>query len=191
VRRIALAALAALAFAGCGGDDEKDKAGPTPPGTSTAREGAGKTETSNTSPARTPESGGSPPPGPAARGAKPVGTVPPGGGPVADQRAVVRTVRGYLLSIAAGDGVRACAQLTPKGRRFMERRLARLAPETKGAPCEASILLYQNAYGSAIRNPRVTRVRVTGDRARATGPAKEAAILLKRGRLWRISRYGQ
>jgi hypothetical protein len=104
---------------------------------------------------------------------------------------VVRTVRTYLVSIAKGDGDQACAQLTPGARRRLLRKLAEFAPETAGAPCAGVILLYQGAYGDAIRHPRITGVRVTGNRARAVGPVHQVAHLVKADRLWRIAAYGQ
>ncbi len=129
-------------------------------------------------------SGGTP-----GRDGRPVGTVPSGAGPTADERAVVRTVREYLRSIARGDGVQACAQLTPEGRRAVERDVARAAPETKGSPCETSIELYQSSYRSAADGVRVTDVSVAGDRAKAVA-LDEAASLVKRDRTWLIARYG-
>jgi hypothetical protein len=96
-----------------------------------------------------------------------------------------------LLSIAKGDGEQACAQLTPGARRRLLRKLAEFAPETAGAPCEGVILLYQGAYGDAIKHPTVNGVRVRGDRARAVGPIHQVARLAKKGRLWLITAYGQ
>jgi hypothetical protein len=206
MRRLAPLMLVAAALAACGGGgDDDDKRAPapgsastTPAGATTSRDRVNTNPRSGTTPANprseggtagSPASGAAPPPG-ASRGI-PVGTVPPAGGPVADHQAVVRTVRAYLQAISRGNGAQACAQLTPEGRRFMERKLAGIAPETAGAPCQSSILLYQGAYGSVIRNPRVTGVRVNGNRARAVGPIGEVAVLRKSGRLWRISRYGQ
>jgi hypothetical protein len=104
---------------------------------------------------------------------------------------VARTVRTYLVSIAKGDGDQACAQLTPGARRRLLRKLAEFAPETAGAPCAGVILLYQGAYGDAIRHPRITGVRVRGNRARAVGPIHQVATLVKNGRLWLITAYGQ
>jgi hypothetical protein len=104
---------------------------------------------------------------------------------------VIRTVRTYLLSIAHGNGEQACAQLTSGARRRMMRKLAEFAPETRGAPCAGVILLYQGAYGDAIQHPVITGVRVNGDRARAVGPVHQVARLVRNGRLWLITAYGQ
>jgi hypothetical protein len=104
---------------------------------------------------------------------------------------VVRTVRTYLLSIAHGNGDQACAQLTPAARQHLVRKINEFAPETVGAPCSGVVLLYQGAYGDAIRDPRITGIRVRGDRARAVGPVHQVAHLVKAGRLWRIAAYGQ
>jgi hypothetical protein len=205
VRRLASIAIAIAALAGCGKDAEKQVSVPhassTPSGSTqrpattaapatTAQPASTATGSSSTPSSGSSGAGGSQPADELRRGV-PVGVVPRAGGPVADQRAVVRTVRTYLVAISHADGVQACAQLTPEGRRFLERNLAKIAPETKGTPCEGSITLYQGAYGAAIKNPRVTGVRVNGDRARAIGPLHQAVALVKQDRLWRISRYEQ
>ena len=117
-----------------------------------------------------------------------MGTVPSGAGPEADRQAIARAIRVYVRSIARGDGVQACAQLTPGGRRAVEREIARAAPETRGAPCEGSIQLYQSTYSGA--GLRVRDVRIRGDRARGVGPLHTAATLVKHDRLWLIARYG-
>jgi hypothetical protein len=44
--------------------------------------------------------------------------------------------------------------------------------------------------GPAARNPRVTDVRLVGDRAAAAGSLDQTAILVKQDRLWLIARYG-
>jgi hypothetical protein len=119
----------------------------------------------------------------------------PGGGgdegPPADVAAVKVKITAYLLAIHAGDGKKACAQLSDQGRRKMERKLARIAPETEGSACEQSILLYQGAYQGAIRNPSVKRVRVSGASATAIGPLREPAELSRSGEGWAIDEYGQ
>ncbi|MEK6328662.1 MAG: hypothetical protein AABM66_14230 [Actinomycetota bacterium] len=163
-------------------ESTSNESGSNAPGSnnSTAKE-SGKAE----KPTKPATSGGTP-----GGDGRPVGTVPAGGGPTADERAVVRTVRAYLMAIAQGDGLQACAQLTPEGRRAVEREVARAAPETKGSPCESSIELYQSSYRSAADGVRVTDVSVVGDRARAVA-LQEAASLVKRDRTWLIARYGQ
>jgi hypothetical protein len=204
VRRLLPIGLVAIALAGCGGDDDATKSStartstpeaPTGPSTSTTQSpsdstprppsDSGPSSNSNTQPPNTqpPPKGGS--------GGAPVGSVPSRSGSAADRKAVVRTVRTYLVSIAKGDGDQACAQLTPGARRRLLRKLAEFAPETAGAPCAGVILLYQGAYGDAIRDPRITGVRVRGNRARAIGPIHQVAHLVKAGRLWLIAAYGQ
>ena len=207
--RTALALLLAwvIVMAGCGGGDDRTStthAGSTPQRTHHTDKSSSK-KSSSPKPRAKPESKGSrgkkphtkkrsspnrtngPPK--TAQGGVPVGTVPPGAGPAADRRAIVRTIRAYVRSIARGDGVQACAQLTRSGRRAIEREIARAAPETRGTPCEGSIQLYQSTYSDAARNPRVTDVRVAGDRATAAGPLDQTATLVKQDRLWLIARY--
>ena len=212
---VVLFLLLALAISGCGGDDEDEASttDPTPSRASTepdsTKSGSSKTAPkksgskkhasgkgsnrsgsghsthppdSNTEP-RPPE--GNPDANP---GGTPVGTVPSGGGPTADERAVVRTVRAYLVAIARGDGVQACAQLTRGGRRAVERDVARAAPETKGSPCETSIELYQSSYRQAADGVKVTNVSLAGDRATAVA-LRQTASLVKRDRTWLIARY--
>lgn len=135
-----------------------------------------------------PGEGGSSPPSPLE--GTPVGRVPANGGLAADQEAVARVVRAYHQAIVRGEGGQACAQFTPEGERAMERRLARIAPETKGSPCGASILLYQSSYGQASGS-QISDVRVAGTRATAVGPTDELAELEKRGNLWLIASYGE
>lgn len=213
---VVLFLLLALAILGCGGGDEDDAttAAPTTPSASTEPNsngpksdrhrstgaGSGKSAdragASGSGPAE-PGSSHSAPEGsqpPKERGkprteeGHPVGTVPSGGGPAADERAVVRTIRAYLVAIARGDGVQACAQLTPEGRRAVERQVARAAPETKGSPCETAIELYQSSYRAATGGVRVTNVSVAGDRAEAVA-LRQPASLVKQGRTWLIAKY--
>ena len=120
----------------------------------------------------------------------PVGRVPKGAGPDANRQAVVRTLRVFLKSISRGKGAQACAQLSSGGERAMRRKIAEIAPETASAPCAASVVLYQGGYGKPIRDPKITGVSVSGNSAKATGPLRQPATLVKSGRLWQISRYG-
>ena len=206
-----LALIVALAIAGCGGDDENEASttAPTTPHASTTstkpdseksgskKSGSKKSgsKKAGSNPAGSTQSGSNqsgpsdkPPQPTTPAGGTPVGTVPRGGGPDDDERAVVRTVRAYLVAIARGDGPQACAQLTPEGQRAVERKVARAAPETKGSPCDASIVLYQSTYHRAAGGVRVTDVRVAGDRAKAVA-LHQAASLVKHGRTWLIARY--
>jgi hypothetical protein len=120
----------------------------------------------------------------------PVGRVPKGAGRSANENAVLRTLRVFLKSISRGDGAQACAQLTADGRRAMQEKIADIAPETAGAPCSASIVLYQGGYGKKIRDPKIKKLRVRGSNATAVGPLRQPATLSKSGRLWQIERYG-
>lgn len=112
-------------------------------------------------------------------------------GPSEDVAAVDATIRDYLLAIYGGDGEGACAQLSAAGLESARRKLGKAAPETKGSPCEQSILLYQGAYGDAIEDPKITAIVVRGDTATATGPLKEPARLSQGADGWLIDEYGQ
>jgi hypothetical protein len=201
-----LALIVALAIAGCGGDDENETSttGPTTTHASTAptkpdstksgskksgHKKSGSTK-SGSKKSGSKKSGSSEkttqPTTP--RGGHPVGTVPRGAGPAANEQAVVRTVSAYLRAIARGDGPQACAQLTAEEQHAVERKVARAAPETKGSPCDASIVLYQSSYQRAAGGVRVTDVRVAGDRANAVA-LHQAASLVKHDRTWLIARY--
>lgn len=209
---LAITVSVTVALGGCGGGDDGKSTPPgnhpsssggsatgsrTPTSASTAgghgkvgaSGGAGASATGGTG-----ATSGQAPDGPITRdpnAGQPVGRVPRAGGPVADQQAIVRTVRRYLTEIARGDGIQACAQLTPLGQVRMERKVAKIAPETRGVECAGVILLYSGAYGKAIRHPRITDVRVSGNRGRATGPVKQVARMVRRGNLWLIDDYGQ
>jgi hypothetical protein len=202
-----LALIVVLAIAGCGGDDENEASTTAPTTThasttstkpdSTKKSGSKKSghkksghKKSGSKKSGHKKSGSSKkttePTTP--RGGTPVGTVPRGAGPGADEQAVVRTVDAYLRAIARGDGPQACAQLTAEEQHAVERKVARAAPETKGSPCDASIVLYQSSYRRAGGGVRVTDVRIAGDRANAVA-LHQAASLVKHGRTWLIARY--
>ena len=73
----------------------------------------------------------------------------------------------------------------------MLKKIAEAAPETTGAPCPQAILLYQGAYGNAIKNPEVKRVHIDGDAATAVGPLMEPARLSRTSSgTWLIDEYG-
>jgi hypothetical protein len=199
-----LALIVALAITGCGGDDENEASttAPTTPHASakpdstksgSKKSGSKKSGSKKSGSKRSGSKKSGQPEDPSQpttpAGGTPVGTVPRGAGPAADEQAVVRTVDAYLRAIARGDGVQACAQLTPEGLRAVEHKVARAAPETKGSPCEASIVLYQSTYRRAAGGVRVTDVGVAGDRAKAVA-LHEAASLVKHDRTWLITRYG-
>jgi hypothetical protein len=209
VRRLLPIGLIAIALAGCGGDDENTTssgagttlskstgAGPTsatrsPSDSKSRPSSGGASSPSNAQPPPTSTS----PPGPAVAPREgpigtPVGRVPRGSA-AADRKAVIRTVRTYLRAIARGNGEQACAQLTSGARRRLSRKLAEFAPETAGVECAGLILLYKGAYRDAIDHPAITGVRVKGKRARAVGPIHQVATLVKTGRLWLITAYGQ
>jgi hypothetical protein len=202
-----LALIVALVIAGCGGDDENEASTTAPTTThastaptkpdSTKKPGSKKSghkksgsKKSGSKKSGHKKSGSSQkttqPTTP--QGGHPVGTVPRGAGPAANEQAVVRTVSAYLRAIARGDGPQACAQLTSEEQHAVERKVARAAPETKGSPCDASIVLYQSTYRHAAGGVRVTDVRVAGDRANAVA-LNQAASLVKHGRTWLIARY--
>jgi hypothetical protein len=210
-----LVPLAIAGCGGCGGDDENEASTTSPttahastqpdstkssPKKSRSKEsgsnqtspnGGSKNAASSKSTSQRPGQPGKAN-GPATPGGipdgKPVGTVPRGAGPGANEEAVARTLRAYLVSIAQGDGPQACAQLTSDAQRHVEREVGRAAPETKGSPCEVSIVLYQSSYHRAADGVRVSDVQVAGDRAKAVA-LHEAAGLVKHGRTWLIASY--
>lgn len=218
MKRLAFA-LACVALAGCGADDEPQsaeippRATPAPVVTTPSeggviedvpveqpeaekRKAAGKPKTTTSS--STPATPATPP------SAEPA-TAPNSAGPYgpAEERApkakstsparkeIATTVETYLKAIAAGNGKRACEQMSAAGQKAVAAKLAQIAPETRGAACSESIVLYQGAYGDAIKRPKVTSVRVNGRRATAVGPLKQVARLERRGGRWLIAEYGQ
>jgi hypothetical protein len=194
--------LTAIVVVGCGGGDDKKSTKSTatsPPATTSTGTTAPPASTTPSAKTRPPASSPRTPNPNAPQSQQqpepptgtPVGKVPTAGGSAADRKAVIRTVRTYLLAIARGNGEEACAQLTPGGQRRMIRKVNKFAPETIGVECAGVVLLYQGAYGDAIKHPKVTGVRVKGKRARAVGPVHQVARLVQSGRLWRISAYGQ
>jgi hypothetical protein len=121
----------------------------------------------------------------------PVGQVPPGASQSDDEQAVARTLTTFLKAVSRADGPQACAQLSPEGRKRVEREVHRVAPETEGTPCEGAIVLYQGAYGPEARNPQITGVQVSGDQATAHGPPdNQRADMGKYGNVWLIDNYG-
>jgi hypothetical protein len=100
-------------------------------------------------------------------------------------------VKTYLKAIATANGKRACDQMTAAGQKALAKKIATIAPETQGAACREAIVLYQGAYGDAIKQPRVTSVRVSGKTATAIGPLKQVAKLQQQGGRWLITEYGQ
>jgi hypothetical protein len=121
----------------------------------------------------------------------PVGQVPPGASQSDDEQAVARTLTTFLKAVSRADGPQACAQLSPEGRKRVEREVHQVAPETEGSPCEGAIVLYQGAYGPEARNPQITGVAVSGDQATAHGPPdSQRADMSKYGNVWLIDNYG-
>jgi hypothetical protein len=121
----------------------------------------------------------------------PAGEVPPGAGAGADRKAVVLTIKAYLGAIRQSLGRTACAQLTAAGKKWVVRDVSSIVPEVRGSGCEGAVIVYQGAYGDAIRNPKVRNLRVTGRTARAVGPLGEVATLVKQGKTWLITAYGR
>ncbi len=117
-----------------------------------------------------------------------------GGEPIgdpADVAAVTDTLTIYLESIASGDGEGACGQLSESGVKTMLKKLAKVAPETRGSPCPQAILLYQGAYGESAVDPSFKSIEISGGSATAVGPLKEPARLSATGDGWLIDEYGQ
>lgn len=108
----------------------------------------------------------------------------------AERRAVLRVMGTFLRSLGSGDTVQACAQLTPAGKRRLERRIWKVAPEVDTLPCEAALPVYRSAYGKALAKPRFKKLRLTSTRASALGPGSEPFRLTKRHRTWKIDRFG-
>lgn len=112
-------------------------------------------------------------------------------GDPAEVAAVTDTLTTYLQSIAAGDGDGACSQLSSSGVTTMLKKIAKIAPETRGAPCPQAILLYQGAYGKTAVDPSFKSIEVSGGNATAVGPLKEPASLSQTSGGWLIDEYGQ
>jgi len=203
-RRLFAVAVAVATLAGCGGDDRKPDAAATPtptsavttttPAVATTPAATATTPkpkpTPSGKPTRTPDEDVLPGPEKIRTTAIPVGEVPRAGGPLADKQAVLRTLRAFLGAIRDGNGYKACAQFSKRGRSALIRAITKIAPETAGAPCEQSILLYTSGYGDAIDKPKVKDVRIDGTRATAVGPLNEKASLSKTGSLWLLDSYG-
>ena len=120
---------------------------------------------------------------------RPVGRSP-GSTLAADRRAVLRVMRTFAQSLGSGDTVQACAQLTQVGRRRLERRIWKVAPEVDTLPCVAALPVYRSAYGDELAAPQFKKVSVSPSRASAVGPGSEAFVLVKHNGLWLIDRYG-
>jgi len=69
-----------------------------------------------------------------------------------------KTIRTFLDATAAGDGAKACAQLTEEAKRQI----------TRGASCERAIKLVGALLASATKSAKVTNVKSQGDTASAT-----------------------
>ena len=116
------------------------------------------------------------------RPARPIEQDPPKGdggtpepiGEPADVAAVTDTLTTYLESIASGDGEGACGQLSASGVRTMLKKLAKVAPETRGSPCPQAILLYQGAYGESAVGPSFKSIEISGGSAHRGRPAERA-----------------
>lgn len=163
---------------------------PSPEASASATPKPEATPSPTVKPARTPDKDVFPGPQKIRKTAIPVGEVPRAAGPAGDEVAVRKALKAFLSAVHDGNGFRACAQFTRSGRKAVERNIAKVAPETAGAPCEQSLLLFTSGYGDAIANPKIRAVRVNGNTATAVGPLKERAKLTKTDDLWRIDRYG-
>lgn len=119
-----------------------------------------------------------------------------GGGPSPAAR-VTTTVRTYLQAQVAGDGARACAQLTAKGRRQL---VALTRSAAKGLPasltCGQAVGLIRGVAGTriltALSHARITNVDVTGATAHAdvvaSSPVGRQRVVLERvGSSWKIA----
>lgn len=217
MRRVACA-VACVALAGCGDDERAETANQILPRTepapvvTTPSEGGVIEDTPVEAPKPEPKTGerrkpstspsASPSPAPAPD--EPV-TAPNSKGPFGPEqvaapparkasparREIESRVTAYLRAIATANGKRACEQMTAAGQKAIARKIAQIAPETQGAACREAIVLYQGAYGDAIKRPKVRAVRVAGKTATAIGPLEQVAKLQLQGGRWLITEYGQ
>lgn len=113
-----------------------------------------------------------------------------GGG---DDEQVRDVVRDYLTGLAAGNGDRACAQLTEEARKELVSEVTAAFPDPPELSCEEAVVdLSQDIAPIDKRkflNPEVTKVSVDGDRATVTVKGLDGPTTLARdGDDWRIAR---
>ena len=109
--------------------------------------------------------------------------VTPGCGQSEEDR-VRDAVAGYLKAVAAHDGAKACAALTPAG----QRQLARSVPGARG--CEDAAKRYARGLSrrerKLISEPTIESVKVDGSRATARVKGIRTGRLVKVGDEWKL-----
>ena len=101
------------------------------------------------------------------------------------------TVRGYLAAVADRDGRRACSFLTREAqlRTFTTRR-AHAGRDHPAEACASVVASFGPLYGTGrIRRVEVSRIAVTGDRARARADGFRVRLEKVRGD-WKIASAG-
>ncbi len=97
---------------------------------------------------------------------------------------VREAVAGYLEAVAARDGAKACAALTPAGQR-------QLAGSVRGArSCEDAAKRYASGLSrqerKVISDPTIEAVKVDGSRATARAKGVRTGSLVKVGDEWKL-----
>ena len=92
-----------------------------------------------------------------------------GGGGESDDAKIGEVVRSYLAAVADRDGKRACALLTREAQlRTFRRRRAHAGSDHPAEACASVVASFGGLYGPGrLRRVTVSRITVTGDRARA------------------------
>ena len=92
-----------------------------------------------------------------------------GGGGESEDAKIGETVRSYLAAVADRDGKRACGFLTRKAQlRTFRRRRAHAGSDHPAEACASVVADFAGLYGPGrLRRVTVSRITVTGDRARA------------------------
>lgn len=109
-----------------------------------------------------------------------------------DQAKIRHTITSYFAAFAAGDGTKACAQLTGNERRTVVSGLARRLPEFGATTCADAISKLAGNVGAdetaKLKHVTVTHITINGAIATANlaGATKQAS-LTKTGGQWLIS----
>jgi hypothetical protein len=125
-------------------------------------------------------------------------------------RSVAEAIRAFTGAVAVGDGAKACARLTERGRERL-RRVAKAELGASGRDCaetvEVSAAKLPGPARDALSAPAISNVRARAERASATieppGDLKELALaagstdvsaevqLVRRGGEWRLDRFSR
>lgn len=121
-----------------------------------------------------------------------------GGTTVSDTERVTQAIHAYLQAQVAGDGQRACSQLSSSGQRQLVTLTSKMAKGLAGnrLSCEEAVGLIRGVAGTpllrALSRARVANVKINGQRASADvvdgkPMAREHVLLEKIGSAWKIT----